>query len=373
MATMKRTFHPVGHGAFYTERFYDGDDNIANIVFDCGCYETAKSRMSPNAFKEQINNAITEEFNERVTIDALFISHFHTDHINGIAKLIEFCDVKRIFIPKLTPQIVLEAYLTNYVYYEDIGVVDNFIRSCQRGEIIVQVGEFYLDDEVRFKPLDLNAIRSNIDSPITIMALERKWQYIPFNLSDKDGKIVETIRANANFYSIWEEDGTINLDELSNVIRSIGPEECRKIYQSVYGDKHNSYSMTLYSGATYCCIERVCPRYLCQFDCRNPYFCIKNCLYMGDYEAKTHFDDLKRFYDDYWKCIGILQVPHHGSEKNFNAGLYTPEKICIISVGETDKYDHPDKLTLDGIIENRDIPIIITENQNTRQQFTYKI
>lgn len=370
---MKRTFHPVGHGAFYTERFYGGDDNIANIIFDCGCFEATKSRMSPEAFKEQINNAITEEFNEGDTIDALFISHFHTDHINGVAKLIEFCDVKRIFIPKLTPQIVLEAYLTNYVYYEDIGIVDNFIRRCQRDERTMQVGEFNLDDDVRFELPDLNTISSNIDSPTIIMVSERKWQYIPFNLFDKESEIEAAIRTNDNFNSIWKDDETINLDELSNVIRSIGPEECRKIYQSVYGDKHNSYSMTLYSGATYCCIERVCPRYLCQFDCRNPYFCIKNCLYMGDYEAKTHFDDLKRFYDDYWKCIGILQVPHHGSEKNYNDGLYDPEKICIISAGETDKYEHPNLPTLNGILKHNSIPIIVTENVKTKQQFTYNI
>ena len=32
-----RTFHPVGHGAFYTERFYDENgNNIANVVYDCG-------------------------------------------------------------------------------------------------------------------------------------------------------------------------------------------------------------------------------------------------------------------------------------------------------------------------------------------------
>lgn len=38
-----RTFHPIGHGAFYTERFYDEtEQSVANYVFDCGCYEAAK-------------------------------------------------------------------------------------------------------------------------------------------------------------------------------------------------------------------------------------------------------------------------------------------------------------------------------------------
>lgn len=33
---MVRTFHPVGQGAFYTERFYEGDKNVFNMVYDCG-------------------------------------------------------------------------------------------------------------------------------------------------------------------------------------------------------------------------------------------------------------------------------------------------------------------------------------------------
>lgn len=94
---------------------------------------------------------------------------------------------------------------------------------------------------------------------------------------------------------------------------------------------------------------------------------------MGDYGAKTHFDDLKRFYDDYWKCIGILQVPHHGSENNYINELYQREKICIISAGVTDKYKHPDQLTLDGILEHDCIPIIVTENIKTKQQFIYNL
>lgn len=33
-----RTFHPVGQGAFYSERFYEEDCSSAkyNIVYDCG-------------------------------------------------------------------------------------------------------------------------------------------------------------------------------------------------------------------------------------------------------------------------------------------------------------------------------------------------
>ena len=83
---LERTFHPVGHGAFYTERFYtDNGDNVANIVFDCGCYEGPRSRKSKPYFEKQINDIVDTVFPlcaTKTKIAALFISHFHADHIN---------------------------------------------------------------------------------------------------------------------------------------------------------------------------------------------------------------------------------------------------------------------------------------------------
>lgn len=38
MIYLKRTFHPVGQGAFFTEQFYDGamEHVLYNVVYDCG-------------------------------------------------------------------------------------------------------------------------------------------------------------------------------------------------------------------------------------------------------------------------------------------------------------------------------------------------
>lgn len=72
---MTKIFHPMGQGAFYTERF-----EKINIVYDCGTKnETIGRKVVKQSFKS------TDE------IDILFISHFHADYISNIKTLKEHC------------------------------------------------------------------------------------------------------------------------------------------------------------------------------------------------------------------------------------------------------------------------------------------
>lgn len=80
MAKFKRIFHPVGHGAFFTEQFYDDYGNLLfNVVYDCG---TKTSNVNTDTL-------FTNTFPKGSHIDILFISHFDDDHISGIEKNIE--------------------------------------------------------------------------------------------------------------------------------------------------------------------------------------------------------------------------------------------------------------------------------------------
>lgn len=64
---MERIFHPIGHGAFYTERFYerDNDDPSLSVVYDCGS-------KTPSILQNEID--IT--FLNHDVIDLFFVSHF---------------------------------------------------------------------------------------------------------------------------------------------------------------------------------------------------------------------------------------------------------------------------------------------------------
>ena len=74
-----RIIHPIGQGAFYTERICS-KDQIYNVVYDCG------SGTNKNAPKRLIQE-ITSVFTSNDVVDILFVSHFDNDHINGIREL----------------------------------------------------------------------------------------------------------------------------------------------------------------------------------------------------------------------------------------------------------------------------------------------
>ena len=105
---MIRTFHSIGQGAFYTERFDD-----FNFVYDCGTDTDGKKR---------IEKYVSNHFDMNEEINFLFISHFHRDHINGLEYLFLNCKVKNIFIPQYSIyEHVLEFMHTD----RDISLFDN--------------------------------------------------------------------------------------------------------------------------------------------------------------------------------------------------------------------------------------------------------
>ena len=138
-----RTFHPVGHGAFYSEVLYDDNDiAIQTVVYDCGTL--SKQKYLFQEIDELKRATMTDK------IDALFISHFHTDHTSGIEYLSRVFDIERIFIPVLTDAILVESLMFNAINHSIYCVANRFISKCRGGKgknhNIVKIKEFNMDD-----------------------------------------------------------------------------------------------------------------------------------------------------------------------------------------------------------------------------------
>ena len=84
---MIRTFQPVGMGTFITEQFEQGQ----SVVFDCGSTTSL----------ELVHRLIRANFDENQLIQAVFISSLDAEHASGLEALMNWCCVKKVFIPFL--------------------------------------------------------------------------------------------------------------------------------------------------------------------------------------------------------------------------------------------------------------------------------
>ena len=78
-------------------------------MYDCGTYYDKDKKL--------LNKKICTCFSED-TIDALFISHFHKDHISGIPELIKKYTIKLVFLPFFTKE---ELILLRKKYGWEVG------------------------------------------------------------------------------------------------------------------------------------------------------------------------------------------------------------------------------------------------------------
>lgn len=389
---LERTFHPVGHGAFYTERFYnDNGNNVANIVFDCGCYEGPGSGKSKPYFDKQINDIVDTIFplcEDKTKIAALFISHFHTDHINGIPRLLNNCKVERIIMPKLTDDLLLELFLYEIIYHqfsaaEAQNSLDSFLNTVKHIKIEVEIDCSDNDEAVDFEEIEIDKIGVGylISKPI-IINVQSLWKYIPFSTKEKKSQLKQALITGVPELKSALSGTSINIrqiaEEFTNKPALI--DKCRKVYDSCFGNnqQHNRYSMTLFSGT--CDVDTTCIQQCHQHVKDLSRYCTKNCLYMGDFEANpkhsiknTNCDQLLKFYGKYWKKIGIFQVPHHGSHDNINTDLYAPPKLAIVSAGKQDVNGHPHIDVINLLQKHNCIPMIVTEDIRSIKTFSYRI
>ena len=380
-----RIFHSVGQGGFYTETFDDLPDKPM-VVFDCG-------GKSSKLMKDYINSFLPTK--PKATIEAVFISHLHDDHINGLQHLLHRANVKKIFLPQFNSNQLFDSIFYNAAYGARTDNSNNLVFSlinptnAFRGTKIIQVLEANGDINYREDANHMHQVFQTIASG-TPMALSNDWVYIPFNPKSKtpnfdkikDQAIKETLQSlynnNTNLYE--------QAEALAQFVESCGVEQCKELYKKMFGGIHNGQSMTLFSGLRnhdtnikICShpFTPTCNRYQCPDGCdlfaelaKYKEDCIPtNFLYTGDYEAgeNAKMEELSSFYTkiEVWETICGLQIPHHGSRKNYAKELYNKRCYAIASAGTSNKFHHPNIDTLINIFHQGCKPFVVTEDKST--------
>lgn len=371
---MLRSFLPVGQGAFYCEQFYYRPDREkVNIIYDCG------SSTDVELVESQIRN----NFEKGEVIQAVFISHLDDDHINGIPFLLKYCKVKNMFFPLVTGTDKIYLYMQHIV---DGGSADSFaMRFLENPRRAFEW--FYIEDtpmlhSVVAREQDIQQMDrgqdavpvnsgTNVTSIIFGNTLEeykmyQRWCYIPFNfrqperlqkLQDELNKKFGSDMGNKDLRRIWENG--------SNADRRNIKEAYKEVKESL-----NINSMTLYSGVEedyeyrqFIATNR-CP---CKCSCDGK---AAGCLYMGDYDASgvQKWKEIRHAYRKYWKAIGCVQVPHHGSRHNYNTELAELDAYYVISAGRSNRYHHPHSLVIKDLLFHGRHPYIVTQNQGSALQ-----
>lgn len=393
---LTRTIHPIGQGGFYSETFTDGGNSeIFNAVYDCG------SETGNDTINKYLGRYIPNT-KPKKCINAVFISHLHNDHVNGLDYLLSNANVTYLFLPQLTPDVVIEAYLYNGI---KSGSTSNTANLCilkllqneYNNAKIIQIKELNEDEQFYRNendpiPIDNDgALRNNLYDSGTVFTItprvhsregkSYKWLYIPFNSPFKSKK--GHISQDSLFASAIDANGEIDFQLLKEIVESCSAKTIYGLYSSYFGRyNHNSYSMTLFSGIEESgisdCMSIRCNNFFCRCHCFDH---TPNFLYTGDFEpnrkiVKRTFVELMRERLEslnLWDTISGIQVPHHGSRNNINNELYHWPCVGYISAGSKNRHGHPNVDTLINIRKNGCNPIIVSEDLSSMQVEVYKM
>lgn len=349
-----RIFHPIGQGAFYSERHVN--DNF-NIVYDCGSLPERSKRP------EQI---VKQSFYNKTDIHILFISHFDADHVNRIKILKDNFNIHKVILPLLhDDEKLFVSKFNGIVTNNDFNtLVTNPQDFFAPSTIIISVSP---DEKSKIQEEGIieieNIIKSQkIDSGKILRW--RKWIYIPFNLKN--------VERRKELESLFQEN-KLDIEKFKKNLdyATENRNDIKRIYQEVSGNI-NENSMIIYSGPEKSSGQHIIHSFIHCMSCNYRYcdFSFLHekpaCLFMGDYDTNNNVD-LKKKYRNYWDNIGTLQIPHHGALSSFNNKILTDGGYrCVISFGTSNQYGHPSSQVVADIIEKRSCPIFVTEKTDSQ-------
>lgn len=366
---IERIFHPIGQGAFYSERHMSC--NI-NIVYDCGT-------TNPSLPAKQ--KVVSNSFSEDDVIDILFISHFDKDHISLIDTLKKAVKkIERVVLPLLHDE--QKIFLSNI--YKALG-------QSRLAKLVSDPNEFFgretqiigvrpsSDTEFGEIPslnvLEINETRTEIQSgtPLSINGFN-DWVYIPFNYQYKtrsnefqkklhnEGIDVGKLKTDPDYLLYGITD--VEKKKIIGVYNGRGDYKGKGVSGNI-----NENSMFLYSGPSskkdlhkhsWISGHYRADLFIYDVDIDSHSHRVA-CLYTGDGDLNKV--DIRKIYRRYWDLIGTIQIPHHGSGKSFKAAPFDEGGfLCPMSVGNKNSYGHPSPIVISELFLKRNFPILVTED-----------
>ena len=329
------TFHPVGHGLFYTGLIkpLSGNDQFT-FIYDCG-----------GKTKKIINNAI-EKDNLPEIVDMLIISHFHSDHIKGIVELTKKHRIKKAILPYLddTQKIIYlaslaeekenKADLINFILNPEYLLGDNteiFYLTNNSDDIKDISGESVRPREFSENDFDFvwkNCRRLKTDTNKNLICGNANYISTIWTFNFFMPKIDPNYNKMQNFFAknkitinnaikswrlIAKQMKFLNLsNNISNIVCAHGP------IKPLNFVNYRSNKLSSYPGLS------IYPHYLFYFDEQFGFQFLT-----GDAEIDNENDFQIRYKDYLYKTI-LFQIPHHGSKKNWHDWFSEYMPFCCL-------------------------------------------
>lgn len=352
---IRRIIHPIGQGAFYSERLWNKlEVKERTVVYDCG---SGNSKEIPKRFFQELDWHRTHEDEQgnKPPIDILFISHFDADHVNGVKRLNDRYDIKRIVLPEITKN---KWYL--YVLGANngqMGAMSSFRQFIDgfQGELI-EIPPIDAENYTNEQDEGIDIERENHrpvrnDSRIRTGSFSINgnifWCYIPMNFEIETQK---PLKLEAKLKALFPNR---NLNNLSANEVGRRHQDIKQAFKDCK-IKTNESSMLVYSGLSsnvrqhrYFEITFGHDKERCF--CRCNHLMGEACLYTGDaLLSQKRCGQVKKIRTTLTDNIVTLQITHHGSKNNFNADIFEKELhrklqsiVSFASFGKRSQFRHP--------------------------------
>ena len=175
-----RFIHPVGQGAFYSERI-EHEDHTYNIVYDCGYGNKKKT-------PKRLEREIASYYKNDDVIDVLFISHFDNDHINGINELKRHTSmIRNIIVPLIEEEDFWFYSIENNEFERFYNSLTKLANSVYKIKPAGDDDKYHHLNDTEWKDLSESVNGSSKVLNATKFSLKKgiDWCYIPFNYDKK--------------------------------------------------------------------------------------------------------------------------------------------------------------------------------------------
>ncbi len=422
------THHSVGQGLMHSAVLCDEGTvpgkggAILSVVYDCGSSTSNwKDRLSGEleALEESIRGkgfkSTTHSSSSRIPLDALYLSHFDADHVNGVPHLLKRFNPASIVIPATTAaeRVLRVIHTTGNGKLPNLSdtLIDMLVdpiatlKGLSGNETdITVINDPPTAPEERIAPPEEGPKTKGTDGnyavirpnqansgTCTVLSLQTEiiWVVIPW-VQPAISSIKDKFREKMGYISdsAFDADLRTLLENLDSNRDRFNAAYKAALKTKRKSDVINFTSLCLYSGPpasveyrayrtrklpTYSAKERWVSRSPIEAWGFGPGW-----IGTGDANFSTTkaVNAFKQAFQRHLKNVGQVTLPHHGSEHNIStkfAQLFETNVTWIANAGSGNSFNHPANATINLVSSLGQNFVLVNENDKSRFQQCHRI